>query len=831
MTQKFVYTFGADKAEGSASMKELLGGKGANLAEMCRLGLPVPPGITITTEACNHYLRHQKFPDHFETEVKKGIQTIETMMGAKFGSAENPLLVSVRSGARASMPGMMDTILNLGLNEKSVHALEAQTKNKAFAADSFRRLKEMFQDVVEKPLPNDPWEQLWEAIRAVFGSWHAKRAIEYRRIHHIPADWGTACNVQAMVFGNMGATSGTGVAFTRNPSTGERKIFGEVLMNAQGEDVVAGLRTPQPLETLQKIQPEAYQRLLEIFTKLEKTGRDMQDMEFTIQNGTVWMLQTRSGKRTARAAVKIAVDMVNENLISKTEALERIHPEQIEQLLHPMIDPKEQRKAVARGLPASPGAAVGKVVFTADTALAWAEKNEPVILVRDETSPEDIHGMNVAKGILTSRGGMTSHAAVVARGMGRVCVVGLGELHVDETAKLMRLKGKTIREGEWITVDGSTGGVFLEKLKTTPPEFTPEFHTLIGWADGVAKMKVRANADTPRDCRQALAFGATGIGLCRTEHMFFDPERIAVIRQMIVSDTLEDRTKALAKLLPMQRGDFLEIFRIMQGLPVTIRLLDPPLHEFLPTHETELTDLAKEMGIPLEKLQNKVETLHEVNPMLGWRGCRLGIIYPEIYEMQVQAIMEAVCQLKKEGIETKPEIELPLIGLRGEIQKLRPICEKICEQVQKKFGVTVPYKIGTMIETPRACMRADAIAEYADFLSFGTNDLTQTTMGISRDDGFKFIPQYEAMGLVDKDPFQTIDFRGVGEIMKTAVTKARAARPGMEIGICGEHGGDPASIHFCHEIGLNYVSCSPFRIPLARLSSAQAVLKMRKSVA
>ncbi|MDO8494651.1 MAG: pyruvate, phosphate dikinase, partial [Deltaproteobacteria bacterium] len=641
-----------------------------------------------------------------------------------------------------------------------------------------------------------------------------------------PGDWGTACNVQAMVYGNMGETSGTGVAFTRNPSTGEKKVYGEYLFNAQGEDIVAGTRTPISLDELNRKMPECYKELMRIFENLENSYRDMQDMEFTIQKGKVWMLQTRNGKRTALAAVKVAVDMVDEGLIKKEEALLRVNPEQIENLLHPMIDPKEKGESLGKGLPGSPGAAVGRVVFTADDAVAMAEKKEPVVLVREETSPEDIHGMNVAQGILTSRGGLTSHAAVVARGMGKVCVVGLGALQVDEKKKEFRLGGKTAKEGDWITVDGTTGNVYLEKLKTIPPQFSDEFHTLMSWADKIRTLKVRTNADTPKDVQQARDFGAEGIGLCRTEHMFFDEARIQAFREMILADSVEARRTALAKIQPMQRGDFEAIFRIMKGLPVTIRLLDPPLHEFLPHGEEEIQLLAKELKVSVEKLHQKINDLREMNPMLGHRGCRLGIVYPEVYEMQVQAIMEAACMLKKkEKIEVEPEIEIPLVGLETEIKMMRRLCEETCQRVLKETGVTVSYKIGTMIEIPRAALESDRIAPHVDFMSFGTNDLTQTTFGISRDDGFKFLPFYQKEGLIAVDPFQTLDQEGVGKLMKICVEQARKVKPKLEIGICGEHGGDPSSVEYCHRIGLDYVSCSPFRVPVARLAAAQAVLK------
>lgn len=822
---KFVFTFGDGETQGQASMKELLGGKGAGLAEMCRLGLPVPPGFTITTQACVYYDTHEnRFPKELSAQVSEGLSFIEKKLNLRFGDPQNPLLVSVRSGARASMPGMMDTILNVGLNDQTVEGLAKNAKDRDFAFESYQRLKKMFGDVVGKPLPADPAEQLWEAIAAVFRSWESKRAVEYRRIHRIPGDWGTACNVQAMVFGNMGENSATGVAFTRDPSTGEKKFFGEYLPDAQGEEIVSGLRTPLPLETLKEKMPACYKTLEEIYQRLEKHYRDMQDMEFTIQKGKVWMLQTRRGNRTARAAVKIAVDMTVERLITKEEALLRIEPAQIDQLLHPMISPRVRRNIAAKGLPASPGAAVGRVVFTAEACLDWVARKEAVVLVRPETSPEDIHGMNVAAGVLTSRGGMTSHAAVVARGMGKVCVVGCERIFVDTKAKQFRVNGDVVKEGDWITIDGATGDVILEKLPTVAPEFTPEFKTLMGWADGIRRLRVRTNADTGKDARLARTFGAEGIGLCRTEHMFFEGERITAMRRMIVAETVEERKAALAALKPMQRRDFEEIFRAMAGLPVTIRLLDPPLHEFLPQNEDQIKNLSHKLDIPFERLVRIVDDLKEINPMLGFRGCRLGVIYPEIYEMQVEAIMEAACDLQKEGVAVIPEIEIPLVGLAGEIRELRALVEKVCEQTMRQRGQRVACKIGTMVEVPRAAFRADAIAPYADFFSFGTNDLTQTTMGISRDDGFKFLPLYEKRGLLKWDPFQTLDFDGVGQLMKICVEKGRKVKPEMEIGICGEHGGDPESIYFCHEIGLNYVSCSPFRVPIARLAAARAVL-------
>ena len=819
---KYVYTFGDGKAEGSGSLRDLLGGKGANLAEMNRMGLPVPPGFTVTTEVCTYYYQNGKqVPAELKKQVMDGMSHMESLLGCRFGDSKNPLFVSVRSGAKSSMPGMMETILNLGLNDQTVKGLASVSGDATFAQESYARLKHMYQDVVGNSLPQDPWEQLWGAISAVFSSWNGKRAVEYRRIHRIPHDWGTACNVQAMVFGNWGDNSGTGVAFTRNPSTGDKKLFGEFLTQAQGEDIVAGIRTPKSIDEMKNDFPESYCEFQKIAEKLEKHFRDMQDMEFTIQRGKLWMLQTRNGKRTAKAAVKIAVDMVAEGLIQKEEALLRVDPEQAGHMLHPMIDPKAKREVLAKGLPASPGAAVGRIVFNADDAVDWTERGEKVILVRAETSPEDIHGMHVAKGILTSRGGMTSHAAVVARGMGKTCVAGCGAAEVSEEKKQLRIGKVSLKEGDWITLDGSTGEVISGSLPTVSPEISADFEQLMKWADQKRTMKVRTNADTPKDAENALKFGAEGIGLCRTEHMFFDKERINLFRQMIVADSLEDRKKALSRLKPFQKEDFKGIFRVMNGLPVTVRLLDPPLHEFLPHTAQEIEALSHELDIPVERLQNKVEKLKEFNPMLGHRGCRLGITYPEIYEMQVEAIMEAASEVSKEKIKVFPEIEIPLVGLTGEIIAMRELCETIC----KRFSI--PYKIGTMIEVPRAAFRADAIAPYADFFSFGTNDLTQMTLGISRDDGFRFLPEYERRSMVRTDPFQTIDFEGVGELMRVCVEKGRKVKPGLEIGICGEHGGDAESVIFCHEIGLDYVSCSPFRVPVARLAAAQAVLKKR----
>ena len=812
-------------------MKPLLGGKGAGLAEMNHLGLPVPPGFTITTEVCTHYYQNnQKYPEALIAQVQTGILHIEKIMEQKFGDPKNPLLVSVRSGSRSSMPGMMDTILNLGLNAATTEGLGVAMRNPAFANQCFARLQTSYQEIVGAPLPFDPQEQLWGAIGAVFRSWMGKRAIEYRRIHQIPGDWGTACNIQAMVFGNLGEDSGTGVAFTRNPSNGENIFYGEFLANAQGEDVVAGIRTPETLASIQKTLPQCFQELEKIRAKLEHHFRDMQDMEFTIQRGKLWMLQTRSGKRTAKAAVKIAVDRVEEGAINKDEALMCIQPEQLNQLLHPMISPSARRHIIAKGLPASPGAAVGRAVFSADDAVAWAEKKEKIILVRAETSPEDIHGMHVAQGILTSRGGMTSHAAVVARGMGKTCVAGCGTITVDTEKKQFETNGTVVREGDWITLDGTLGEVMLGQVPTVSAELSEEFQTLMQWADARRRLKVRANADIPHDAIIAKKFGAEGIGLCRTEHMFFDAARLPAFRQMIVAATLEERKIALAKIAPFQKEDFKGLFRAMAGLPVTIRLLDPPLHEFLPHTSEEIKELAAQMNLSKEKLETIVEDLKEQNPMLGHRGCRLGISHPEIYEMQVRAIAEAVCELvRDEKIIIFPEIEIPLVALAGEIKLMRELVDRVCREVIAQTGQKIIYKVGTMIELPRAAFRSDALAPFADFFSFGTNDLTQTTLGVSRDDGFRFLPEYEQKGLLRKDPFQTIDFEGVGELMKVCIAKGRQVKSNLEIGICGEHGGDPESVEFCHQIGLDYVSCSPFRVPVARLAAAQAVIKEKRN--
>ncbi|NLD28213.1 MAG: pyruvate, phosphate dikinase [Myxococcales bacterium] len=883
MGKKYVYTFGGGKSDGDATMKNLLGGKGANLAEMSNLGIPVPAGMTVTTEVCTYYYDNDRtYPKELEEQVMSALKFTEKVMGAKFGDPANPLLLSVRSGARASMPGMMDTVLNLGLTTETIEGLIKKTNNERFVYDSYRRFIQMYGDVVmgadsehfEKIIdelkaergvkldtelsaedlkklcelfkekvrqdlgvefPNDAREQLWGGIGAVFKSWNTERAVEYRRIHGYPSSWGTAVNVQAMVYGNMGDDCATGVAFTRDPSTGENRFYGEYLINAQGEDVVAGIRTPQPINiagkkspsevSLEEAMPSAYKELEGIYLKLEKHYRNMQDIEFTIQQGKLWMLQTRNGKRTAAAAVKIAVDMVEEKLIDKKEAVNRVDPEQLDKLLHPTIDPKVKREVVARGLPASPGAAVGKIVFTADDADEWVKRGEKVILVRLETSPDDIKGMVVAEGILTARGGMTSHAAVVARGIGTCCVAGCSELQVDAEAKIASIGNLTLNEGDSITLDGSTGEVMLGELKTSRPELTGQFGTFMEWVDEIKKIKVRTNADTPHDAEVARKFGAEGIGLCRTEHMFFDGERIDAVREMILADSLEGRKKALAKILPMQKGDFKGIFRVMNGYPVTIRLLDPPLHEFLPHTEGEIADLSKELGVSAEKLRAKAEELHEVNPMLGHRGCRLGVTFPEIYAMQTQAIMEAACELVRDDhIIVIPEIEIPLVGHVNELRQLRTVCEKVAEEVIERTGQKVKYYIGTMIELPRAAITADEIAKYADFFSFGTNDLTQTTFGFSRDDAGKFIREYVDRKILPGDPFVSIDQAGVGKLMKIGVELGRKVNPKLDIGICGEHGGEAKSVMFCHDIGLNYVSCSPYRVPIARLAAAQAVL-------
>jgi pyruvate,orthophosphate dikinase len=874
MAKKYVYFFGGGKAEGNKDMKNLLGGKGANLHEMTNIGIPVPPGFTITTEACVYYFKNGSFPPGLEEEVKENLKKLENLTGKTFGSIDNPLLVSVRSGARASMPGMMDTILNLGLNDQSVQGLAKRTNDERFAYDSYRRFIQMFSDVVlgvdrnlfeerlrakkaevgvredfelqakhlkelveefkdivkkvtGKPFPQDPYEQLWLAIEAVFKSWNNKRAIEYRRLHKIPDDWGTACNVQAMVFGNMGFDSATGVAFTRDPSTGEKTVYGEYLPNAQGEDVVAGIRTPKKLQLLANEMPEAYKELLEIFDRLEKHYRDMMDIEFTIEKGKVYILQTRVGKRSARAEVKIAVDMVKEGLITKEEAILRVDPRRIEQLLHPMIDPKAEKVVLTKGLPASPGAAWGKVIFDSDEAADLSEAGEPVILVRDETSPDDIRGMARSRGILTARGGMTSHAAVVARGIGKPCVVGAEEIEVDYENNLFKVRDVVVKKGDIITIDGSTGEVLLGKVPTVDPELFEEFNELLKWADEIRWIGVRANADTPADAQRARKFGAEGIGLCRTEHMFFEGDRIYAMQEMILAKTKEERERALAKLLPMQREDFKGLFKAMDGFPVTIRLLDPPLHEFVPKTKEQMEELSKRTGVPVEEIAAKSEALREANPMLGHRGCRLGIVYPEITEMQARAIFEAACECIKEGIKAIPEIMVPIVSMKEELDNQKAIIDRVAQEVMKEKGVEVEYTVGTMIELPRACVTADKIAQTAEFFSFGTNDLTQTTYGFSRDDVGKFVPKYIELGILKDDPFQVLDQEGVGALVKIGIEKGRSTRPNLKVGICGEHGGEPSSVEFCHRVGMDYVSCSPFRVPVARLAAAQAVVKER----
>ncbi len=883
---KWVYTFGDGKADGRAEMKNLLGGKGANLAEMSHLGLPVPPGFTITTEVCTYFYDHGKtYPDTLTGDVRAAVADVGAKVGALFGDAGNPLLVSVRSGARASMPGMMDTVLNLGLNDETVLGLAKQAGDERFAYDSYRRFIQMYSDVVlgvghhhfeeileihkeekgytldtdltpddlkaligeykkkvaaklGKPFPTDVNEQLWGAIGAVFGSWRNARAETYRRLNDIPESWGTAVNVQAMVFGNMGETSATGVAFTRNPSTGTAEIYGEYLINAQGEDVVAGIRTPQYLSkaarlaagdskpSMEESLPEVYAQLVDVFHRLERHYRDMQDIEFTVQRGKLWMLQTRSGKRTAKAALKIAVELANEGLIDRETAIGRVDPQMLDQLLHPTLDPKAARDVLTRGLPASPGAASGIISFTADDAEKLAKEGRKVILVRAETSPEDIHGMHAAQGILTSRGGMTSHAAVVARGMGRPCVSGAGALKIDAQALTLSVAGKVLKRGDVITIDGATGEVMLGEVPTVQPELSGDFSTLMGWADGVRRLKVRANAETPLDAETARRFGAEGIGLCRTEHMFFDADRILAVREMILAGDKKGREAALAKLLPVQRGDFVKLFEIMAGLPVTIRLLDPPLHEFLPHTEEELAEVAAAAGVPVSVIKSRANELAEANPMLGHRGCRLGITYPEIYEMQARAIFEAAVEVgAKAGSTVVPEIMIPLVATKAELDILKGKVAAIAEAVAKESGKELPYLVGTMIELPRAALRAGEIAEAAEFFSFGTNDLTQTTFGISRDDAAHFLDDYIRAGIFQKDPFVSIDEDGVGELVKLAAERGRKTRAKLKLGICGEHGGDPASIAFVDKVGLDYVSCSPYRVPIARLAAAQAALR------
>jgi len=868
MEVKWVFSFGKGRAEGDASMREILGGKGANLHEMTRLGIPVPPGFTISTQACVYYLDKGEWPPGLENEVKEHMAHLEEAMGRGFGNRNHPLLVSVRSGARVSMPGMMDTILNLGLNDETVEGLAKVTDNPRFAYDSYRRLLQMFGEVVRgiphqrfehqleevkkargitqdveltaqdllevirlykevfkgegTSFPQEPWEQLKDAIEAVFKSWNNERARTYRRIHDIPDDWGTAVNVQTMVFGNLGDDSGTGVCFTRNPATGEKGLFGEFLPNAQGEDVVAGTRTPLPIFKLQDWMPSVYQGLEELGQLLERHYRDMQDMEFTIERGKLYILQTRAGKRTVRAAIRIAVEMVEDGIIDRATALLRVDPEQLCQILHPDIDPSAVYCVMARGLPASPGAASGKVVFSAKEAEEWADRGEPVILVRQETSPEDIGGMNVAQGILTARGGITSHAAVVARGMGKCCVVGCDALIINEEEGYILAEGVRINRGDIITLNGSTGEVIQGKVPLVEADPGPYFSRLMEWADSVRTLKVRANVDTPENASLARKLGAEGIGLCRTEHMFFEKERINVVREMILAETVQERKKALTRLLPMQKEDFKGIFKAMEGLPVTIRLLDPPLHEFLPRTHQEMEAFSQETGVPLERVMEKVARLHEFNPMLGLRGCRLGILFPEIYRMQVRAIFEAACELVKEGVDVRPEVMVPLVAHVREMRILRDLIEKEALTVMKEQGIKVGYLIGTMIELPRAALTADEIAQEAEFFSFGTNDLTQTTLGISRDDAAKFLPEYVELGIYPKDPFSCLEEEGMGQLIEMGVVKGRNTRHNIKLGICGEHGGDPASIRFCHRMGLDYVSCSPYRIPTARLAAAQA---------
>ncbi|MBL0116888.1 MAG: pyruvate, phosphate dikinase [Sphingomonadales bacterium] len=881
MTQ-YVYRFGGGVSDGGAGDKTLLGGKGANLDGMAAIGLPVPPGFTITTAMCTRYYDDgEVFPDSLRDEVANGIAHIEAVTGKRFGDAADPLLVSVRSGARVSMPGMMDTVLNLGLNDQTVEGLAASSGDARFAWDSYRRFIQMYADVVleldhgsfeealeiakedkgfyldteltaedlrslvgsykalveeqwGKPFPQDVHDQLWGAVGAVFGSWQSERAKVYRRLNNIPGDWGTAVNVQAMVFGNMGETSATGVAFTRDPATGENAYYGEFLINAQGEDVVAGIRTPQYLTraareranakplSMEEAMPEVYGELANVFNILETHYRDMQDIEFTVERGKLWMLQTRSGKRTAKAALKIAVDMAEQGLITREEAVARVDPAALDQLLHPTLDPAAVRDILAKGLPASPGAASGIAVFDSDTAEKRAEMGESVILVRMETSPEDIHGMHAAKGILTARGGMTSHAAVVARGMGRPCVSGAGNVAIDSKEGVFRVGGREVREGEIITIDGSSGEVMFGEVATVQPELSGDFGTLMVWADAARRMKVRANAETPADCRIARDFGAEGVGLCRTEHMFFEAGRITAVRQMILAEDEAGRRAALAKLLPEQRADFKGIFEVMAGLPVTIRLLDPPLHEFLPTEESDFADVAEAAGVGIDILKRRAAELHEFNPMLGHRGCRLGVTYPEIYEMQARAIFEAACDLAVSPI---PEVMVPLVGTRRELELMKDVIDRTAEAVFAERGKRITYLVGTMIELPRAALMAGEIAEVGAFFSFGTNDLTQTTLGVSRDDASRFLTQYVDKGIYAQDPFVSLDIDGVGQLVQLAAERGRATRPDIKLGICGEHGGDPASIHFCESVGLDYVSASPYRVPIARLAAAQAALR------
>lgn len=875
MAEKFVYFFSKNFCEGKKELKALLGGKGANLAEMCNLKLPIPPGFTITTEVCDlYYQMGKKYPEGLEEQVDSNLKMLEELMGKTLGDAKDPLLVSVRSGAAASMPGMMDTILNLGLNDKSVNGLAARSGNERFAYDSYRRFMQMFGDVVlgidhdkfeeildsvkhkkgvthdldldvndlktvvsqygilvkeetGDPFPQDPKKQLWKAINAVFGSWNNARAIKYRELNNITALRGTAVNVQSMVFGNLGDTSGTGVAFSRDPSTGENIYYGEYLMNAQGEDVVAGIRTPEPVSDLGKENPAIYKQLIEFKDILEKHYRDMQDMEFTIQEGELFLLQTRNGKRTGFASIKIAVDMAHEKLISKEDAILRVSPEDVDQLLHPSIDPGEKYEPLAKGLPASPGAAIGAIVFSAERAEQEAAKGNKVILVRKETSPEDIGGMNAAQGILTATGGMTSHAAVVARGMGKCCVAGCGGVHIkaDNTCSI---GGKIFKEGDTITLDGTKGEVIAGALKLVTPEISGNFEEFMSWVDKIREIGVRTNADTPKDSSVARKFGAEGIGLCRTEHMFFEGDRINAVREMILAENIEGREKALAKILPMQKEDFIGIFEAMDGFPVTIRFLDPPLHEFLPHTEEEMKEVAEASGVSIETLRTKSTSLHEFNPMLGHRGCRLAITFPEIAVMQTEAVLQAALAVKKKGIKVHPEIMIPLIGTEKEFIFLRDIIMETAEKIFAREKDKVDFLVGTMIEIPRACLVADKIAETAEFFSFGTNDLTQMTFGYSRDDAGVFLPEYVQKQILPKDPFQVLDREGVGQLIQMGIERGRKTRPKLKVGICGEHGGEPSSVEFCYLVGMNYVSCSPYRVPIARLAAAQAKLRKNK---
>ena len=877
---KWVYTFGNGQAEGDASMKNLLGGKGANLAEMNKVGLPVPPGFTVTTEVCTYYYDNNKtYPADLKEQVKAAVAGVEKIMGKKFADAENPLLFSVRSGARVSMPGMMDTVLNLGLNDETVKALAKASGSERFAYDSYRRFLQMFSDVVlgadielyeealenmkkskgykadtdltaedlkelvkeykeigaktGKVVPQDPWDQLWAGIGAVFGSWMAARAITYRKLNNIPGDWGTAVNVQTMVFGNAGDDCATGVCFSRDPATGENVYYGEYLVNAQGEDVVAGIRTPQPMaskgdgNSLEEKWPHLYQELVDVRNNLEKHYKDMQDMEFTIEHGKLWMLQCRNGKRTAAAAVRMAVEMVEEGLINKEEAIMRVGADQLDQLLHPMLDPKAKKNVIATGLPASPGAAVGRAVFNAEDAEAWAAKGEKVILIRNETSPEDIGGMHAAQGVITARGGMTSHAAVVARGMGTPCVSGSHEIHIDYAKKTMTTdKGVVVKEGDWVSLDGAKGQIIEGQVPTVKADTNSgNFGKLMGWVDEIRTLEVRANAETPKDAQTARDFGAQGIGLARTEHMFFDADRIPDMRAMILAENEEGRRAALARLLPYQKQDFKDLFKIMDGLPVVIRLLDPPLHEFLPHTDAEMQELADKIGMSLEKVKQRANALHEANPMLGHRGCRLPITYPEICEMQTRAILEAAMECEAEGVNVLPEIEVPLTGSKKELDIVKDIIDTTAEKIFAEKGKKIKYEVGSMIELPRAALKADELAKSAEFFGFGTNDLTQTTLGMSRDDTGAILDEYRARGVYVADPFASIDVEGVGCLVKLACEKARCANPSIWLGVCGEHGGDPGSVEFCHQIGLDLVSCSPYRIPIARLAAAQAALK------